>query len=128
MDAPILLVVDEDPAVLEALSDALGRRFAADYRILAEPSPATALTVLEQLAASSRQVALVPAGQQLAGTSGVELLEPRSHQLGDILTRLAFPYRFYPDDSDAGRQLLTVSRRSGALKEVEPWSTARTCP
>jgi hypothetical protein len=44
MDAPILLVVDEDPGVLEALSGDLGRRFAADYRILAEPSPASALT------------------------------------------------------------------------------------
>ncbi|MDF2741265.1 MAG: hypothetical protein K0S88_2634 [Actinomycetia bacterium] len=36
MDAPILLVVDEDQAVLEALSGDLGRRFGVDYRILTE--------------------------------------------------------------------------------------------
>ena len=41
MDAPILLVVDEVPGVLEALSGDLARRFAADYQILAEPSPAS---------------------------------------------------------------------------------------
>ena len=70
MDAPILFVVDENPEVLEALSGDLGRRFAADYRILSEPSPASALTVLERLAAASRQVALVVAGQQMIGTSG----------------------------------------------------------
>ena len=30
MEAPILLVVDEDQAVLEALGDDLGRRFGVD--------------------------------------------------------------------------------------------------
>jgi thioredoxin reductase (NADPH) len=80
MEAPILLVVDEDPGVLEALSGDLGRRFAADYRILSEPSPASALTVLERLAEASQQVALVVAAQQMIGTSGVELLEA-AHRL-----------------------------------------------
>jgi hypothetical protein len=116
MNAPILLVVDEDQAVLEALSGDLGRRFGVDYRILTESSPARALAVLERLAAESRQVALVFAGQQLTGTSGVEFLaaahglhpivgrqwEPRSHRLREVLTRLAFPYRFHPHDSEEG--------------------------
>jgi thioredoxin reductase (NADPH) len=80
MDAPILLVVDEDSGVLEALSNDLARRFAPDYRILSEPSPASAFTVLERLAAESRPVALVVAGQRMVGTSGVELLEA-AHRL-----------------------------------------------
>jgi hypothetical protein len=29
--------------------------------------------------------------------------EPRSHQLRDMLTRIAMPYQFYPHDSRAGR-------------------------
>jgi thioredoxin reductase (NADPH) len=74
MDAPILLVVDEDRAVLEALSGDLGRRFGVDYRILAESSPTRALAALERLASESQPVALVFAGQQLSGTSGVEFL------------------------------------------------------
>jgi thioredoxin reductase (NADPH) len=70
MDPPILLVVDEDQGVLDALSGDLGRRFAADYRIVTEPSPASALTVLERLAAASQPVALIVAGQQMTGKQG----------------------------------------------------------
>jgi thioredoxin reductase (NADPH) len=32
--------------------------------------------------------------------------EPRSHQLRDILTRVAMPYGFYAHDSEAGRRIL----------------------
>jgi thioredoxin reductase (NADPH) len=186
MGTPVLVLVDEDRAVLETLAGDLGRRFGVDYQLLAEGSPAAALTTLGQLAARSQQVALVFAGQRMTGTSGVELLvaahelypaakrvllvsrgdytaahpavramtlgqidyhlftpwrpaerwlyppvsefladwsktqqpsfvairivgrqwEPGSHQLRDILTRVAMPYRFYPHDSEAGRQLL----------------------
>ena len=205
MDAPILLVVDEDQAVLEALSGDLGRRFGVDYRILAESSPARAVAVLERLAAESQPVALVFAGQQLTGTSGVEFLvaahalhpaakrilrlergdytaanpavramtlgeidyhlftpwlpaerwlyppvsdfladwsrtrppsfvafrivgrqwEPRSHQLREVLTRLAFPYRFHPHDSEEGRQLLAEAGQDGSRLPVAVFRTGR---
>jgi thioredoxin reductase (NADPH) len=39
--------------------------------------------------------------------------EPRSHQLRDVLTRIAMPYRFYPHDSQAGRQLLREAGQDG---------------
>jgi hypothetical protein len=48
MELPVLLVVDEDQAVLEALSGDLGRRFGVDYRILAESSSTRALTLLQR--------------------------------------------------------------------------------
>jgi hypothetical protein len=48
MGLPVLLVVDEDQAVLEALSGDLGRRFGLDYQILAESSPTQAVTVLQR--------------------------------------------------------------------------------
>jgi hypothetical protein len=57
MGTPILLVVDEDRAVLEALSGDLGRRFGVDHQVLAEPSPARALAVLHRLAEASQKVA-----------------------------------------------------------------------
>jgi hypothetical protein len=74
MGAPILMVVDDDQAMAEALGGDLGRRFGVDYRILTESSAARALAVLERLAAESQRVALVFAGQRLTGTSGVEFL------------------------------------------------------
>jgi hypothetical protein len=36
MGTPILLVVDEDQAMLEALAGDLGPRFGVDYQILAQ--------------------------------------------------------------------------------------------
>jgi thioredoxin reductase (NADPH) len=87
MGLPILLVVDEDQAVLEALSGDLGHRFGVDYQILAESSPTRALTLLQQLAAASRQVALVFTGQPLTGTSGVEFLVA-AHRLHPAAKRI----------------------------------------
>jgi thioredoxin reductase (NADPH) len=74
MGTPVLMLVDEDLAVLEALAGDLGRRFTADYQILAEGSPGAAMTTLKQLAARSQQVALVLAGQRMTRMSGVEFL------------------------------------------------------
>jgi thioredoxin reductase (NADPH) len=205
MGTPILLLVDEDRAVLEALTGDLSRRFGVDYQILAEPSPTRALTVLEQLAAQSQQVALVFAGQQMTEMPGVEFLvaahalrpaakrilrlergdytaanpavramilgqidyhlftpwlpaerwlyppvsdfladwsrtqppsfvafrivgrqwEPRSHALREVLTRVAMPYRFYPHDSEAGRQLLQEAGQNGSQLPVVVFRTGR---
>lgn len=47
----------------------------------------SALAVLERLAAASRRVALVIAGQQMTGTSGVELLEA-AHRLHPAAKRV----------------------------------------
>jgi hypothetical protein len=46
MGTPVLLLVAEDRAVLEALTADLGRRFGVDYQLLAERAPAAALTTL----------------------------------------------------------------------------------
>ena len=44
MREPIVFVVDEDPRALAALTAALGRRFGADYHILADGDPDSATT------------------------------------------------------------------------------------
>jgi thioredoxin reductase (NADPH) len=205
MGTPVLVLVAEDRAVLEALTADLGRRFGVDYQLLAEGSPAAALTTLGQLATGSQQVALLFAGQQMTQLSGVEFLaaahalhpaakrvllvdrgdysaahpavramtlgqidyhlftpwrpaerwlyppvseflaewsktqqpsfvairivgrqwEPGSHQLRDILTRVAMPYRFYPHDSPAGRQLLREAGQDGSRLPVVVFRTGR---
>jgi thioredoxin reductase (NADPH) len=205
MGTPVLVLVDEDPAVLEALAGDLGRRFGADYQLLAERSPTAALTTLGQLAAGARQVALVVAGQRMTQMNGVEFLvaahevhpqarrvllvgrgdysaahpavramalgqidyhlftpwqpaerwlyppvsefladwsrtqepsfvairivgrqwESRSHQLRDILTRMAMPYRFYPHDSEAGRRILQEAGQDGSRLPVVVFRTGR---
>lgn len=61
MPDPILLLVDDDPETLASLASALERRFGADYRVLTERSPTSALARLEQACERGEDVALVVA-------------------------------------------------------------------
>jgi thioredoxin reductase (NADPH) len=74
MGMPVLFLVDEDRAVLEALAADLGRRFGADHEIVAACSPTAALAALSKLGTRSRAVAALLAPQRMAGMSGVEFL------------------------------------------------------
>src|SRR2546427_9828101 len=76
MPEPILFVVDDDAATLDTLAAVLERRFGADYRILTDVSPASALARIEQACRSGEKVALVVTGVWAAGSSGPEWLVP----------------------------------------------------
>src|SRR5262245_54552825 len=71
---PIILVVDDEPLVLGALLDALGRRFGGDYRIIPQLSAAAALKELTQAKTKGEEIALVIADQWMPEMSGIELL------------------------------------------------------
>ena len=51
--------------------------------------------------------------------------EPRSHELRDMLTRIAMPYRFYPHDSEAAEQLLREAGQDGSRLPVVIFRTGR---
>ena len=51
--------------------------------------------------------------------------EPRSHELRDMLARVAMPYRFYPHDSQAGRQLLGEAGQDGSRLPVVIFRTGQ---
>jgi len=74
MPEPILFLVDDDPATLKALAAVLERRFGADYRILIDASPASALARIEKACKRGEKVALVVADLWTSGTSGPEWL------------------------------------------------------
>ncbi|HEX4344358.1 MAG TPA: FAD-dependent oxidoreductase [Solirubrobacteraceae bacterium] len=71
---PAIVAVDDEPAVLAAVSRDLRRRFGERYRILRAPSGAEALEILRQLRARGDQVALLIADQRMPGMSGTEYL------------------------------------------------------
>ena len=50
MAKPTLVVVTDDPGTLTAATQALERRFVADYQVVAADAPAAALTALGQAA------------------------------------------------------------------------------
>jgi thioredoxin reductase (NADPH) len=72
---PVLLVVDDDPAVLQALTRDLRRQYADRYRVVRADSGEHALETLRDLRTSNDQVALIMCDQRMPGLKGVDLLE-----------------------------------------------------
>ena len=74
MSQPVFLVVDEDASAVETLVSDLERRFAADYRVVGESSPAAALGRLTALRDAGEQVALIICYESMRAMTGSELL------------------------------------------------------
>ena len=75
MARPILLAIDDDISVLEAVVQDLRRHYGADYRILRAASGQAALDILAQLRSRNEPVALLLSDQRMPGITGVEFLE-----------------------------------------------------
>ena len=71
---PLLVVVDDHPALLRDVEHELRKRYEPDYRVCALNSPDEALARLDECAATGEEVALVLAGEVLAGASGTRVL------------------------------------------------------
>ncbi|HKK28668.1 MAG TPA: FAD-dependent oxidoreductase [Gemmatimonadota bacterium] len=71
---PAIVVVDDDPEALERVAGELERRYAADYRILREPTATGALETLGRLRDEGEPVALLLAAPWTEDLPGEELL------------------------------------------------------
>jgi thioredoxin reductase (NADPH) len=91
MGKPVILAVDDDVSVLEAVIQDLRRKYGAGYRILRAGSGQAALDTCAQLQQRGDAVALFLSDQRMPGMSGVDFLE-KAHQ-------------YYPE---AKRALLTA--------------------
>lgn len=75
MDKPVILTIDDDPAVLQAISRDLRQQYGDRFRIVRADSGMAALEVTEQLKLRGNTVALFLADQRMPGMSGVDFLE-----------------------------------------------------
>jgi thioredoxin reductase (NADPH) len=75
MGKPILLTVDDDASVLEALVQDLRRHYGSSYRIIRATSGQAALDALAELKRRGEEVALILSDQRMPGLPGVEFLE-----------------------------------------------------
>ena len=99
---PVILLVDDEAEALDALAEAMRRRFDRDYRIVAEVSAHAALQELTRLHAVGEPVALVVADQWMPELPGVELLS-RVHDIDpDAMRALLVAW----GDRDAGPTVL----------------------
>jgi thioredoxin reductase (NADPH) len=74
MAKPVLVVVDDEDASLQALARELEARYGAHYQVVSGSSAEVALARLAELKAAGADVPLVLADQRLAGMGGTQLL------------------------------------------------------
>ncbi|MCU1322786.1 MAG: response regulator receiver modulated FAD-dependent pyridine nucleotide-disulfide oxidoreductase [Acidobacteriaceae bacterium] len=75
MPKPILLAIDDDTSVLEAVVQDLRRNYGQEYRILRAASGAAALDICRQLKERKEVVALFLSDQRMPGMTGVDFLQ-----------------------------------------------------
>src|SRR5258707_572854 len=75
MPKPILLAIDDDTSVLEAVVQDLRRHYGQDYRIVRAASGVAALDICRQLHERKDTVALFLSDQRMPGMTGVDFLQ-----------------------------------------------------
>src|SRR5271170_6426245 len=75
MPKPILLAIDDDTSVLEAVVQDLRRHYGQNYRILRAASGMAALDICRQLVERKEAVALFLSDQRMPGMTGVDFLQ-----------------------------------------------------
>ena len=115
MARPVLLTVDDDPAVSRAVARDLRRRYGEDHRVLRAGSGAEALEALRELKLRGDPVAVLLADHRMPEMNGVEFLEramdlvPRARRA--LLTAYA--------DTDAAIAAINVVDVDSYL--LKPW-------
>ncbi|HZB88823.1 MAG TPA: FAD-dependent oxidoreductase [Terracidiphilus sp.] len=115
MARPILLAVDDDVSVLEAVVQDLRRQYASDYRILRAASGQAALDTLAQVKARQDPVALIVSDQRMPGMTGVDFLEQARVLYPDARRVLLTAYA----DTEAAIQAINSARIHYYLNK--PW-------
>jgi thioredoxin reductase (NADPH) len=115
MSKPVILAVDDDPNVLEAVVQDLRRRYASEYRVLRAGSGQAALDISTQLAGRGDAVALYLSDQRMPGMSGVEFLERAQKIYPDARRALLTAYA----DTEAAIRAINSARIHYYL--TKPW-------
>jgi thioredoxin reductase (NADPH) len=115
MARPILLAVDDDVNVLEAVVQDLRRQYGATYRVMRAASAQAALDTLAQLKNRQEPVALICSDQRMPGITGVEFLERSRELYPDARRVLLTAYA----DTEAAIQAINSARIHYYLNK--PW-------
>ncbi|MEM8487024.1 MAG: FAD-dependent oxidoreductase [Bacteroidota bacterium] len=112
---PAILAVDDDPAVLRAVSQDLRRRYGDTYRVLRAPSGTEALEALKTLKERDEPVALIVSDQRMPQMDGVAMLGESMELYPDTKRALLTAYA----DTDAAISAINESKVDYYL--MKPW-------
>jgi thioredoxin reductase (NADPH) len=115
MARPILLAVDDDVSVLEAVVQDLRRKYGAEYRVMRAASGQAALDTLAQLKTRQDPVALIVSDQRMPGMTGVDFLEKAREMYPDSRRVLLTAYA----DTEAAIRAINTARIHYYLNK--PW-------
>jgi thioredoxin reductase (NADPH) len=112
---PVLLTVDDDPAVSRAVARDLRRRYGDDYRVVRADSGPAALDALRELKLRGEPVAAVLADYRMPQMNGIEFLEQAMDLFPQARRALLTAYA----DTDAAIQAINVVDVDHYL--LKPW-------
>jgi thioredoxin reductase (NADPH) len=112
---PIILTVDDDTEVLQAIARDVRRGYGERFRVVRAESGARALDVLRQLKVADDAVALMLVDQRMPGVTGVEMLTEARHLFPESKRVLLTAYA----DTDAAITAINDVRLDYYL--VKPW-------
>ncbi len=115
MARPILLAIDDDVSVLEAVVQDLRRQYGNTYRVMRAAGGQAALDTLAQLKSRDEPVALIISDQRMPGITGVELLERARNIYPDARRVLLTAYA----DTEAAIRAINTARIHYYLNK--PW-------
>ena len=115
MANPVILVVDDEPAVLRAIERELRAHLGTDYAVVAADSGPAALDVIRRLALRETPVALMLVDQRMPGMTGIELLRTAIELVPDARRVLLTAYA----DTDVAIRAINEIRLDQYLQK--PW-------
>ena len=115
MAKPVILTVDDDPEVLQAVARDLRREYGDRFRVIRAESGAIALEALQQLKLRNEPVALFLVDQRMPQMSGVEFLEEALHLFPDTKKALLTAYA----DTEAAIRAINTTQIDYYL--MKPW-------
>jgi thioredoxin reductase (NADPH) len=115
MGKPVILAVDDDASVLEAIIQDLRRKYGPNYRILRAGSGQAALDTCAQLQQRGDEVALFVSDQRMPGMTGVDFLEKARHLYPEARRVLLTAYA----DTEAAIKAINTARIQYYL--TKPW-------
>ncbi len=115
MAKPVILAVDDDPEVLQAIARDLRHEYGDRFRVLRAESGAIALETLQQIKLRNQTVALFLVDQRMPQMSGVEFLEQALEMFPDVKRALLTAYA----DTDAAIRAINTTKIDYYL--MKPW-------